>query len=116
MPLYYERITESQQGYDTGIISAVLVYIGTSLNHKELTSGEKELITSITSGAAFFGAIFAGLTADKYGRKIAVSILFERPISPRTQGITDSKTRSTLAPRSSSLVQFCKLHRLRLPR
>ncbi|KAF2152780.1 general substrate transporter [Myriangium duriaei CBS 260.36] len=56
-------------GYDTGIISAVLVYIGTSLDHKTLKSNEKELITSITSGAAFFGAIFAGLTADKYGRK-----------------------------------------------
>lgn len=79
-------------GYDTGIIrsvrdtrrdvplpysrfdSAVLVYIGTSLDHKVLTSGEKELITSITSGAAFFGAIFAGLTADKYGRKPAIYV------------------------------------------
>ncbi|KAI4716121.1 general substrate transporter [Aureobasidium sp. EXF-10727] len=61
-------------GYDTGIISAVLVYIGTSLDHKILTSGEKELITSITSGAAFFGAIFAGLTADKYGRKPAIYV------------------------------------------
>lgn len=61
-------------GYDTGIISAVLVYIGTSLDHKTLGSNEKELITSITSGAAFFGAIFAGLTADKYGRKIAIYV------------------------------------------
>jgi MFS family permease len=56
------------------IHSAVLVYIGTSLDHKFLTSGEKELITSITSGAAFFGAIFAGLTADKYGRKPAIYV------------------------------------------
>ncbi|KAJ9129747.1 Myo-inositol transporter [Pleurostoma richardsiae] len=56
-------------GYDTGIIAAVLVYIGDSLDHKRLTASEKELVTSITSGAAFFGAIFAGLTADKYGRK-----------------------------------------------
>lgn len=61
-------------GYDTGIISAVLVYIGHSLDGKILTSGEKELITSITSGAAFFGAIFAGLTADRYGRKIAIYV------------------------------------------
>ncbi|GAB7355563.1 hypothetical protein MBLNU459_g6036t1 [Dothideomycetes sp. NU459] len=61
-------------GYDTGIISAVLVYIGTSLNGKVLTSSEKELITSITSGAAFFGAIFAGTTADKYGRKVAIYV------------------------------------------
>lgn len=56
-------------GYDTGIIASVLVYINTALNHKDLTASEKELITSITSGAAFFGAIYAGLTADKYGRK-----------------------------------------------
>ncbi|KAK4945526.1 hypothetical protein LTR66_014377, partial [Elasticomyces elasticus] len=61
-------------GYDTGIISAVLVYIGTSLDHKVLTASEKELITSITSGAAFFGAIFAGCTADRYGRKIAIYV------------------------------------------
>jgi len=61
-------------GYDTGIISAVLVYIGKSLDHKTLSSSDKELITSITSGAAFFGAIFAGLTADKYGRKIAIYV------------------------------------------
>ncbi|TKA57885.1 hypothetical protein B0A49_11196, partial [Cryomyces minteri] len=60
-------------GYDTGIISAVLVYIGASLGH-ELSSNEKELITSITSGAAFFGAIFAGATADRYGRKIAIYV------------------------------------------
>lgn len=60
-------------GYDTGIISAVLVYIGSSLGHG-LSSSEKELITSITSGAAFFGAIFASLTADRYGRKIAIYV------------------------------------------
>lgn len=36
-------------GYDTGIITAVLVTIGSDLGH-ELISSEKELITSITSG------------------------------------------------------------------
>jgi len=61
-------------GYDTGIIAAVLIYIGKSLDHKTLTASNKELITSITSGAAFFGAIFAGLTADKYGRKPAIYV------------------------------------------
>ncbi|KAL9109912.1 MAG: hypothetical protein Q9227_005435 [Pyrenula ochraceoflavens] len=60
-------------GYDTGIISAVLVYINRDLGHT-LSSSEKELITSITSGAAFFGAIFAGATADRYGRKIAIYV------------------------------------------
>jgi len=60
-------------GFDTGIISAVLVYINQSLGHT-LSSGEKELITSVTSGAAFFGAIFAGTTADRYGRKVAIYV------------------------------------------
>ena len=58
-------------GYDTGIISAVLVYLGTDLG-KTLNAGEKELITSITSGGALIGAIFAGLTADRFGRKTAI--------------------------------------------
>lgn len=52
-------------GYDTGIISAVLVYIKDSLGGRHLTSSEKELITSLCSGGAFFGAIFAGNTADR---------------------------------------------------
>ncbi|TVY52323.1 Myo-inositol transporter 1 [Lachnellula cervina] len=58
-------------GYDTGIISAVLVYLDDDLG-KILTSSEKELITSITSGGAFIGAIAAGLTADRFGRKGAI--------------------------------------------
>ncbi|WKT47552.1 hypothetical protein QSH57_012457 [Fusarium oxysporum f. sp. vasinfectum] len=60
-------------GYDTGIISAVLVYIHQDLG-KTLTSQEKELITSITSGGAFLGAIFAGCSADRYGRKVAIYV------------------------------------------
>lgn len=52
-------------GYDTGIISAVLVYIKDALNGRHLTSSEKELITSLCSGGAFFGSIFAGNTADR---------------------------------------------------
>ncbi|KAJ5333551.1 uncharacterized protein N7506_007334 [Penicillium brevicompactum] len=52
-------------GYDTGIISAVLVYIGNDLNGRAPSHSEKEMITSLCSGGAFFGAIFAGLTADK---------------------------------------------------
>lgn len=54
-------------GYDTGIISAVLVYLGDDLNNRPATSNEKELITSLCSGGAFFGAIFAGNTADRVG-------------------------------------------------
>ncbi|PPJ58306.1 hypothetical protein CBER1_04510 [Cercospora berteroae] len=55
-------------GYDTGYISSVLVGIGTSLGH-ELSSSEQELVTSLTSGGALVGAVFAGLAADKHGRK-----------------------------------------------
>lgn len=38
------------------------------------SSSEKELITSLCSGGAFIGAIIAGLTADKFGRKIAIYV------------------------------------------
>jgi SP family myo-inositol transporter-like MFS transporter 13 len=58
-------------GYDTGIISAILVYLGTDLGHT-VNSSEKELITSITSGGAFVGAVAAGLTADRFGRKLGI--------------------------------------------
>jgi len=58
-------------GYDTGVISAVLVSLGNSLGH-HLSSSEQELITSITSGGAFIGAVIAGLTGDKMGRKFAI--------------------------------------------
>jgi len=61
-------------GYDTGIISAVLVYLGTDLNHVIMSSSQKEAITSLCSGGAFFGAIVAGLTADKYGRKAGIYV------------------------------------------
>ena len=58
-------------GYDTGIISAVLVYLDSDLGH-ELTSSQKELITSLCSAGAFVGAVIAGITADRYGRKVAI--------------------------------------------
>jgi hypothetical protein len=74
-------IAGSLFGYDTGIISAVLVYLGTDLGGHETSANEKELITSLCSGGAFIGAIIAGLTADKF-----VSLLFpSRPplLQPR---------------------------------
>ncbi len=52
-------------GYDTGIISAVLVYLNNDLDGRPTSSGEKELITSLCSGGAFIGSIIAGLTADQ---------------------------------------------------
>ncbi|KAJ5760425.1 hypothetical protein N7520_007581 [Penicillium odoratum] len=68
-------------GYDTGVISGATAYMGSDLNNRPITSSEKELITSLCSGGAFFGAIFAGNTADrqlikitKFGRKMAIYI------------------------------------------
>lgn len=61
-------------GYDTGIISAVLVYLNNDLGGRPTSSSEKELITSLCSGGAFIGAIIAGLTADQYGRKVAIYV------------------------------------------
>lgn len=58
-------------GYDTGYISSVLVTLGTSLGHK-LSSSEAELVTSLTSGGALVGAVGAGLTADRFGRKMPI--------------------------------------------
>ncbi|KAJ5949261.1 Major facilitator superfamily domain general substrate transporter [Penicillium verhagenii] len=55
-------------GYDTGYISAVLVTINTSLGHV-LSTNEQEMVTSLTSGGALVGAIGAGLTADRFGRR-----------------------------------------------
>ncbi|ODQ82041.1 hypothetical protein BABINDRAFT_32637 [Babjeviella inositovora NRRL Y-12698] len=56
-------------GYDTGYISSALVVIGTDLDNKVLSYGEKQFITSATSLGALIGAIFAGILADLYGRK-----------------------------------------------
>lgn len=61
-------------GYDTGIISAVLVYLGNDLDGHPTSASGKEAITSLCSGGAFIGAVIAGLTADKYGRKIAIYV------------------------------------------
>ncbi|KAL0932921.1 myo-inositol transporter [Colletotrichum truncatum] len=60
-------------GYDTGVISAVLVSLKSDLGH-ELSTSEQELVTSITSGGALIGAIMAGLPADRYGRKLGIYI------------------------------------------
>lgn len=61
-------------GYDTGIISAVLVYLHNDLGGRPTSSSEKELITALCSAGAFVGSIIAGLTADQYGRKVAIYV------------------------------------------
>ncbi|THZ18230.1 myo-inositol transporter [Aureobasidium pullulans] len=66
-------------GYDTGVISGVLVVLGNDLNGRPVTDHEKEAITALCAAGAFVGSIIAGLTSDKYGRKPAIwfaSVLF----------------------------------------
>ncbi|KAI5476172.1 MFS transporter, SP family, arabinose:H+ symporter [Pseudohyphozyma bogoriensis] len=56
-------------GYDTGVISCILVNIKTDIGGTLLSEGQKELITSATSVGAFFGAWFGGYAMDTIGRK-----------------------------------------------
>ena len=66
-------------GYDTGVISGVLVVLGSDLNNRPLSDTDKELITTLCAAGAFVGAFVAGVTADKFGRKPATwfaSVLF----------------------------------------
>jgi len=60
-------------GLDTGIISGMLVSIRDDLGHT-LTSSDKELITSMTTGFAFVGGIAAGVVSDKIGRKWLLAV------------------------------------------
>lgn len=45
--------------------------LGTDLGHT-LSSNEQQLVTSITSGGALVGAVLAGLTSDRYSRKLGI--------------------------------------------
>jgi SP family myo-inositol transporter-like MFS transporter 13 len=51
----------------------VLINMGSDLG-KPLSSNEQELVTSITSGGALIGSVVAGMTADKYGAKLAIYV------------------------------------------
>lgn len=55
-------------GYDTGVISGVLVLVGDDLG-AELSDLDKELVTSITSFGALFGSLFTGVYSNSWGRK-----------------------------------------------
>lgn len=56
---------------DTASISAALLHLGPSLSTPDhpLTPWDKSLITSSTSFGALIGGLFAGLLADRIGRK-----------------------------------------------
>jgi SP family myo-inositol transporter-like MFS transporter 13 len=59
-------------GYDTGVISATLVSIGTALSNRELTSMDKSIITSSTALFALLVSPFSSVLADRFGRKPVV--------------------------------------------
>ncbi|KAH9213428.1 general substrate transporter [Leptodontidium sp. 2 PMI_412] len=58
-------------GYDTGVISATLVSINSSLGHS-LTTLDKSLITSATALFALLVSPVSGILADRLGRKRVV--------------------------------------------
>lgn len=60
-------------GYDTGYISSALVNMKESDLNTELSSRNRELITSATSLGALITALFGGPTADAFGRKWVIS-------------------------------------------
>ncbi|KAI1110041.1 putative MFS myo-inositol transporter [Nemania sp. NC0429] len=61
-------------GYDTGVISATLVSIGTSLSDRELTSVDKSVITSSTSLFALLASPLSSVLADRLGRKPVILV------------------------------------------
>lgn len=61
-------------GYDTGVISGALVSIGSDLGPAELSSVQKELITSSTTLGALLGGLVAGMLSDVIGRRPVMGI------------------------------------------
>jgi MFS transporter, SP family, solute carrier family 2 (myo-inositol transporter), member 13 len=59
---------------DTGVISATLVSIGTSLSSRSLTTLDKSLIAASTSLFALIVSPISGLLADSLGRKRIILI------------------------------------------
>lgn len=54
-------------GYDTACISSILVFLDSG--DLQLTDGQKELITGITSVGSFCGSLGASAFTDRFGRK-----------------------------------------------
>ena len=72
-------------GYDTGVISGALLFIGRDF--PGLTSFDKELLTSILLIGALIGALAGGRIADRAGRR---ALATQPPCWP-----TSSTARST---------------------
>uniref|UniRef100_A0A915PW95 Major facilitator superfamily (MFS) profile domain-containing protein n=1 Tax=Setaria digitata TaxID=48799 RepID=A0A915PW95_9BILA len=66
-------------GYDTGIVSAIMLYLPYNKYMAGLSTVWQEVIISITSGMAGIGALTAGKSSDKFGRRkviIAATVFF----------------------------------------
>ncbi|SPO03497.1 related to myo-inositol transporter [Cephalotrichum gorgonifer] len=61
-------------GYDTGVISAALVSINSSLSGRPLTSLDKSIITSSTSLLALLASPLSSILADRYGRRRVILV------------------------------------------
>uniref|UniRef100_A0A914CFF4 Major facilitator superfamily (MFS) profile domain-containing protein n=1 Tax=Acrobeloides nanus TaxID=290746 RepID=A0A914CFF4_9BILA len=66
-------------GYDTGMVTAALLYLPDNGGMKPMDNFWKELIVSITPGMASVGSLLAGPASDKFGRKkviVTASVTF----------------------------------------
>ncbi|CAD5233605.1 unnamed protein product [Bursaphelenchus xylophilus] len=61
-------------GYDTGIVSSAMLFVGNNQGMRPMTHFWQELIVAITPGAAALGSLFAGTCGDRYGRKKLIII------------------------------------------
>ncbi|VDK45398.1 unnamed protein product [Anisakis simplex] len=59
-------------GYDTGVISAAMLYLPDYPGIQPMNPLWKQLIVAITPGMAIVGALTAGPASDRFGRKLVV--------------------------------------------
>jgi MFS family permease len=100
-------------GYDTGVISGALLFIGKDF--PGLTSFDKELLTSILLIGALIGALVGGRIADRAGRRptvLGTAALFVAGVmlaafSPSYGVLVGARVIIGLAVGSASMVVRC---------
>jgi len=61
-------------GFDTGIISSVLVSVKDDINHAQLSTYQETLVVTATTVGALASSLTAGWLSDRYGRKVVLII------------------------------------------